>query len=517
MKKLVIWFMLLAMLLTACGEKPESAPTESSAPAVTQPTAPADTQPSEEESASTEASTEPAGPAVATKDPIVPEFAKCPTGYQLTQVGTFTESDWDMGFRSDDVIVHREHYPEFEENRDTMLGIMGQPVYEGPFRRIETITDDILAVSPYSEDINTTALITAEGEVLIDYECAYIDTLLTDWDNSLPVKYLKVIYSTGVTTNEDEAFFYITDSFFSLSPDEDDQLHTGYARIYDLENRRFLDFTITNPSVSAVQACGEYLLIEEDESYTVYDDQGNVSCRFNLNASIDCGWNYLTVYQSGTEYLYGADGSLYYATDNSLSVLSPNYVYETVYSGDSRSCTIRDIYGHEVLALEGDWIIHDEKDGVFLIEKDDVYVLVDANGKELLQSSSSPTYRGYGYWSYSEREGDNYRYFMVKPDGTVLESKYISNLMLERETELGKEYYVLSTGDFTLSINAASYSEMFHDGLMRVRTPKGYGLYDLFSGQELLAPTYRQIGYAYGRVYAYADGVWTVYEVTLNP
>jgi len=176
--------MLLTTLLTACSEKPEVTPT---GPAI-----PADTQSSVEDPESTEAPTKPADPVIVTRDPIVPEFAKCPTGYTLTKVGTITEGDWELGFRSDDVIVHRQHYPEFEENRDTMLGIMGKPVYEGPYYRIDTITDDILAVSPYSEDVNTTALITAEGEVLIDYECAYIDTMLTDSDDSRKYTLLKL-------------------------------------------------------------------------------------------------------------------------------------------------------------------------------------------------------------------------------------------------------------------------------------------------------------------------------------
>jgi hypothetical protein len=451
-----------------------------------------------------------------THDPIEPNFAKFPTGYQLTQVGTITEGDWDLGFRSDDVIVHRQHYSEFDENRDTMLSPMGQPVYDSPYYSIQKFAADIMAVTPYSEDINSTALITADGEVLIDYECAFMKTLLTNYDDTTPLKYLKVFYSTGVTTNKDEAFFYITDSFVSFTPDEDDQLHTGYARIYDLENLRFMDLTITDPSISAVHACGDYLLVKEADSYALYNDQSQVVSRFNLNASIECGWNYLTVYQNGEEGIYGVNGELYYLTKNSLTVLSPEYVYETIYDENGRNVVIRDIYGYEVLSPEGEWSIYDEYDGVFHMEKDDVYFLIDANGKELLRSNSMPSYRGYGCWSYSQGEGDSKTYSMLLPNGNTVETAYTDDLMISRKTDLGLDFFVYSTGDFTLSINGASYGDMLHDGLLQVRTANGYGLYDIFSGQELLAPVYRQISYAYGYVYAYADGVWTVYDITLE-
>ena len=168
MKKIIVWFVLLAMLLAGCNAPQEAAPSPETTPVSTQaPEKIPEEVPAQTEPPATSPATLPAMP------PVEPNVLKLPTGYSLTEFGTFTEGDWEPRFRSDNVIIHREQDAATGENLDTLLGRMGTPIYDAPYYNIETITEDLLAVTPYGDNINCTGLITVDGELLIDYECAF--------------------------------------------------------------------------------------------------------------------------------------------------------------------------------------------------------------------------------------------------------------------------------------------------------------------------------------------------------
>ena len=468
--------------------------------------------PSQGEGPSQEEPQVPAGPQP--HDPIQVDVPQLPTGYELTLIGTIDDPGLDLGFRSDNVIVLREYYDEFSENRDTLLSEMGEPMADEPYRSVEKIGDDLLAVKPYTDEVNSTALITYAGEMLIPHEAAYIDVLTTDYDADPYIKYLKVVYSTGLTDNIDEAFFFVSDEFFAMYPEEGDELHTGYAKIYDVENRRFLDLTITDASSLAVQACGDYLMVKENDVYNIYDENENLTASFPTSYSPDRGWNYVIGYEDGVERIYGCDGTPYYDSELSVSVLSDKFVLEVDYSGDERSYNVCDIYGN-VFFRTGDVSIYEEHCGTFMICEDDVYSLLDQTGEVIVSMDGFMNYVNYGWWKCSVSGDEGYQHYLVQPDGLAIEADYVDQMIAYRLDGDTYNCFVYADGDFTLPINAR-YINVIEDGIINANTSDGYLLYDAFTGEQLLPDAYRAIAYAYGHVYAYADGVWSVYEITLN-
>lgn len=507
MKKLIVLFLVLAMLLSGCSsssakEEASTTPAEVTPVATEEPTEESTEAPVEEP---TEAPTE-----APVFSPIELEPAKLPTGYTLKEIGTIAE-DY-LGFRSDGVIIHRETDEEADENIDYLRDRLGNFIGDKPLHNVTNIVDNIMAVRLVSDDINSTGLVSADGEVLIPFEAAIISTMRTDIDDP-DVKYLKVVYSTGQTENEEEAFFYVTDKFFSLSPDDDDVFFKGFAKIYDLENRRFLSFVITNPSVSAAQACGDYLALREDDVLNLYDDQENLISQSGSYPEL--AWNYLIKTNHPYYEVYGCDETLYFRSENTLSAFTENLILETYYNEDDvRQYAVRDIYGN-LLFESGSKRIELERYGLFKLYDEEEEVLVDQTGAELLRIPSFFTHMGYGYWQYHEDTDDGYKYFMVDPNATATEVYSAEKLCFVQQLDPGYSFYVFADGDFTLSLNASGYSQLTK-GLVSVKIDGLYGVYDLFSGEELLPPIYKRIDFCYDCIYAYKNDAWTVFETTLN-
>lgn len=510
MKKLALLVLVMALLLTGCGSSankeagnaPETTPT-------TQATEAPQQEPAEapEEEIVEEATEAPQFPA----DPILAEPAKLPTGYTLTEIGTISNDD--LGFRSDDVIILRDDDAESDDERDKLLDQLGNVIGDGYLRDVTKMTDEILAVSLVSDTVNSTGLVAVDGEVLIPFEAAFIKPLRTDIDDAT-FKYLNVIYSTGVTENEDEAFFFITDRIFAMSVEEDDELHTGYSRIYDLENRRFMDFTITDPGSSVVHACGDYLMVEDSDYKNIYDDQGNLIGQFNGGVSMDWGWNYVITSSNGLESVCGCDGTVYFTSKESLSPLSPEYIQETIYEGDTRHYAIRDIYGNLLFEVD-DERVSKTRYGAFHLSYDEEDVLLNHSGEEIFRAPNYLTHEGYGYWSYYLDEGDGYVDYLLTPEGVVHTCDSLDDMVAARSTDPGYEFYVFNDKDFTMPLNC-SYFSVLQPGLIEATVDNRHGVYDLFSGEELLPPLYRRVYYAYGNLYAYKDDVWTVFKINLE-
>ncbi|MBQ2061288.1 MAG: hypothetical protein II458_01260, partial [Oscillospiraceae bacterium] len=102
---------------------------------------------------------------------------------------------------------------------------MGRLLVAGPDR--VAFLQHVLSSNVEALDLNTAqyCIIPAEDGSAVD------DAYLYRFEEE---RYLLVVYGTEETKNEDEAFFYATESWFSIQPEDGDVFYKGYAKVYDL-------------------------------------------------------------------------------------------------------------------------------------------------------------------------------------------------------------------------------------------------------------------------------------------
>ena len=73
---------------------------------------------------------------------------------------------------------------------------------------------------------------------------------------------------------------------------------------------------------------------------------------------------------------------------------------------------------------------------------------------------------------------------------------------------------VINNRSYDLNLNGARYDELTYAMISVGSTDTGlYGVYDLFTGQQLLPFEYDMIRFAAGYLYAYRYGTWSIYQV----
>ncbi len=449
---------------------------------------------------------------------------KLPAEYTAAEIGTIPEKNG-LEKLSEDVLVSRN------ASQYDMLNYMGEKVEGGPFVSIKSIKDGYYTVTTDHDDVNTTGLVNLEGEVLIPCEAAIIRRIDNDSTGQDSQRYLLVVYGTGEVQSQSEMFFYTTDSFSSFGgPKVGDKMYAGYAKVYDLKTRRFVDgIKITNPGYT-IQHLDDYLAGKNfdksaaDGKTYVYDQNGNQTKVFQETANIKCGANYL-IASNNKYYLYSGNGDILYETYNSLRPIwgSGRYVYEYIYNNNAdANYRVLDCNGNECFTRTGRYISFTEYNGVFCLEEDGEYTLLDVKGNELFRVNNRLKYDGYGCWSYSYTENKETVYCLVLPDGRVIESadwfdRFVSTVKFGDGITESIQYkmLVLNDPDDPLVIESTRVS-ILTDGLVSAEVNNKRGVYDLFSGKQLIKPEYSRIYYAGGYLYAFKDGAWTIFELTLS-
>ena len=150
--------------------------------------------------------------------------------YSITEEGTIPDQRY--SFMRDSLLTSDgEHYVFNNSKGEAVIDSIADVDYLG---------DDLYAVRQEMtmEDVNKTGLYTGEGEELIPCEAA---SIVRPHNRDRDFHFLEVIYTTEQTDDESEAIIYFTQSMFSLHVGEDDVMYKGYAKIYDLDNRKFVD------------------------------------------------------------------------------------------------------------------------------------------------------------------------------------------------------------------------------------------------------------------------------------
>lgn len=427
-------------------------------------------------------------------------------GIKLEEVGTVKDQSQDIYFQDNALLKVKS------EKEAELLNYLGEKATDKTYKGVNYLGNGIYEVSDASsKEANSVGLVNKEGEEILPCEAAKLEFLAGNGD-ILSDRYLRVIYTTGETKNEEEAILYSTDNMFSIAPDEGDTLYTGYIQIYDLEKKQFIpDFKSTNGSQYSLVPCGDNIIYEDENgTKTLLNAEGKELQKMEASGA-SVGKTTYFYEDNGISRICDAQGNQLYETQNYIHVVDGTDYYT---ANDGENTTLITKEGASVLNLGGG-DVYEIHENVVKVYKDDKYSLFTLDGEEIYAAPNSDiniNYLGRGYWTVEESEG-NYQIFTETGECGKTTSAALSNYI-----EDGDKYkvYIFNDGDYTLSVDSTSYTDFGNDmPLITVQNNEGkVALYDTITGEQLLDYKYTKIEYAAGCVYAYADGKYTVYEVT---
>ena len=439
-----------------------------------------------------------------------------PLHYEFTEAGSFAE-DQRPAFMRDAILV-----PEGDSY--SMASISGEKIV-GPIADAEYLGGGFYSVTePLEEDnVNKTGIVTETGEIILPCEAAkVVQSTNREGDGA---RFLEIIYTTEKTDNEDECIIYFTESMFSLSVGEDDVMYKGYAKVFDLQNKKFVDgVELTNSNRSGFYDFGSSFAVEHGGTVTMYDENGQ---QIWESEGLVMGDTYsaLSVSTDGKYYIVDRTGSDVYAADNSIDACCKPLDLFKVYDGEQDApYHIIDMQGNPVLP-DAYGAIYDGTGSCYRVKKtaeqEDASTLIGTDGAVLAENVDYISYPAgsYTYVKFSDKDA----VAVNSPAGYFegLEEDSSSNLVFKKD---GKPV-VLNTGE-ALDLADDVDGSGIAPGLLKVRenTSAGtsYSLYDLFTGEQLLEPKYADIELAGEYVCASTTDStgaknWEVYRIGLVP
>lgn len=352
-------------------------------------------------------------------------------------------------------------------------------------------------------DVYSAGLISADGQILIPCEAAIIQWLNDDYGTR---RYLEVVYALEETSNENNCYLYSTSSIISsVSPGENDTMYTGYSLVYDLEENRFVDgVKITSPG-SRIYAFGDSFLVD-GQDYTLYSASGDIL--FQSTNYIYFSDGILKTSSYNNYCAYDDTGAITYSSKNSFNIINGNGGYI------QQNGEVLDRYGNFVFDA-GDNSALSERNSIFVVRNDDDGLM--RGDEAIVPAIYSGIYAindDFYYGTYYTTLGA-YRYALIGPDGVIIDdlesSKGLSDLCIQDQGRL----YVLNDRDFTLAPNG-SYLLPLELGLIAVKSEETdlYGVFDLFTGAQLLDYEYEEIVTVAGYLYAYQPNEWTIFQIS---
>lgn len=492
MKRYIALLLFSTLLwLTACSpslpDQSEAATVPTSAPAQT-------------ESA---LSPETTAPGIETPIPEAPvELDVANYHYSLQQVGSFQTKD-DLVF-SDDLPLLTEK----DENGNrlyTLLSHLGEDKMGKTFNNYDYFGNGIAATYLKGSEVPSCSLINIEtGEVYLEDGAVQIE--------QLNERFYYVIYVTEKTENRDEAFIYFTDRMLSLAPDEGDILYKGYAKIYDLKKQEFVGNIEAELSKSNILTCGDTLCVGLSYGkYDVYLDDGTVLTDIpNLYAGLDG-----IIQRDGQDCIvYDLDMNEQFIVHNadpiSLSDLSGYYSTDYFsFERDSYCKGIIDRNGTEIVPAEYKYISY-KFDNFFIVKtQDEKYGVYQTDGTLVVPVEYDSIFDcDFPAFYMQKKQESEEKYLFIPGTGTInitgfngVNSPYYQPV---EDSYRDRNYLVYETGETMLIEN---YEDIF--GAM---VSSEYGIIELFHGSMLIEEEYSRVIGTKEYIYAYKDGMWTVYS-----
>ena len=432
--------------------------------------------------------------------------------YEMTSLGNISE-DSRFTFMRDAILVG-------DGDRYAMLSASGEKIVGG-LEDVEYLGGDLYRVrEPLEEDnVNKTGLVTGEGEVLIPFEAASIVTPANREKDG--IRFLEVIYTTEETDNEDECLIYFTESMFSFSVGEDDVMYKGYARFYDTQKKQFVEgVEVDNTTRNGFYDLGDSFAINHGDTTTMFGPDG--SQLWETTGYIEgAAAHALAVSVNGKHYIVDAAGKDAFATDSSLSECSEALDYFKVYDEDAYH--IIDMSGKRVTEEKFDTVYGATINNYSVKPASDTEEMkaVAADGSVIAENvyNNINVLGGYSYITFEDSE----EITLAAPNGWYagLQEEYSSNLLFAKDGQP----VILNTGE-TLELPAQAERSCIKPALLRAESTtssgSACGLYDLFTGEELLPVQYDRIESAgeyilAGTTSSSGSYTWEVYKIAIVP
>lgn len=399
---------------------------------------------------------------------------------ELDQVGSFSKEGIDT--------YYNIFLEEVSDNENYVYDMNGKKIFTETVMSVSY--NDYLGRGMYqfakanATDVNNKALVDADGKVLLPFEAAFY-TWPGEYDNVTQKRFILAFYGTEETDDTSDYLFYTTEDMFAMGePGKDDTLYKGYAKIYDIQNNKFVDglqFEHVNTYDRTISIVGNSILVKnEDETYTLYNAEGKKL--LDLNSDVRTTDNVI-IENSETNRgcrIYDENGTEIFKSGESIYPMSSstgNYLLYSNYSGSSKYVVL-DEKGNEILTSDKN--VYEEDCDIFKVKGDGPYIFIDKNGKELGQTEGSTYSAGYG--RFFLETGVN-TYTLIGPSGTLAE-------------EVTKESYFYTKDGSIICLNDGTGFLTYDEnarytviGYLLFVSP-GYGeagaVYDLFNGKKLV-------------------------------
>ncbi len=423
-------------------------------------------------------------------------------GYSLEETGSISS---EKGLQSGYGAVY------YVEDEKAKIVAGNGETFKDSYVNINNLGAGYLAVKKSSDDVNSTGLITTDGEELIPCEAAIIERMKNKRGEDVG-RYFKVIYGTGKTTDKEKAFFYTTSKNLSFSIDDGDTMYTGYARVYDSVNKQFVQGVKSeNPDTLSMKECGDHFIIrDKDDVYYLFDENGKTIMQTTNVQGIGNG--YFLQNDERKYKLYDETGELLLTTEDMLGDMDSTSGYLRKY--ENSNYVMVDKSGKQVLPDVYKMISSENRGIVEVQTVAGEYQLLTLKG-DVLATSMDNIYEVYGA-AHNSKTGyyytkDNDKCTFVGPDGTIMEGldEPPGRGIVFKDTDA----LVINDKDFSLHLENESYRELGL-ALIAIKSDSNgkYGAFDLFTGEQLLDYDYDRIEGIEGYVYALKGDTWTIYK-----
>ena len=485
----------MTISLSACGNSDDNNDDAKDKPTVTtaNEAAPENDETTAPEDTSSEAETEPPKE-LEPEDPPVDEEIKSPVLEKT--------SEFDMGDLNfyDQTCIYKGDSNENIEVYDTK----GEKLLGGGVKLVTKLkyTDDVYTFTRFEGDMAYEGLMDSDGNEILSAS-EHVGTF-----DSISKRFVKAYIPEGVTTNEDEAIYYVTPNQFSITPGNKDTLYKGTVKIYDLENKKFLENTACNfdPRYTVY---GDIISFYDADNNTVYVNADDQVLEFDADFT-PTGEDFLIGSKDGKYVLRDHSNNEITTTDYNINYLDHSDYYYTVRDYENSKSGIMSEKGRVIVEPKYDQI-YGLSEGYFTYNTGDDSGILKADGTELTPADYhiiSEPMPGY----FQCRTKDNVS-SLVDRNGKVLYTESGDGSLYVIDTPYylsGGEYYYLihSTGEFSLKLkNSGTY---LGNNLLYVYQDKV--VYDLVTGEKLFEGIDRAC-MAYGRLCIVQDGKVTVYDI----
>ncbi len=430
-----------------------------------------------------------------------------PVHYELEQAGTVTDEER----TADEPFLLAEGTTLPEDITDT------EYLDNGTF----TVTTALTRENP-----NTTGLFTSDGEQLLAPEYAMIKEPSNKKDGS--GRFLCVAKTTGETTSEDDAFMYVTSRMIAVTADEDDILYTGTAQVYDQQEQKIVDgveFNATSMNDGFFDL-GDAFAVEDKAagSVTVYSAAGEVLYEMD-GYYPDAGLSTIQIHGTDGYRVIDSAGNEVLSSGRSIDLIDPDHdLYSIANSGDDGSTyySIVDKSGNTLIEKTPS-MPYSSESGFIEYKQDNTYILADHDGNTVADHIKSVSADFHGYVDLKLLNDSNETSGVITPAGVITDLKCVDmqgDLVYSKDGNL----LVLNTGEASLGFAEDAQIDALKEGLVKVGLQEDgattYGVYDLFTGDQLLDNVYDSILLRGDHLFARRENekeeyVWEVYHLSL--